>query len=89
MMMSCEIPNEVKEYIDLVKRGRHRTCQEQSALVSYVEKVFETEDIYVDKKQMERYMSLAKYFPFKELFPWEKFLITLWDCTYRNDGLPS
>ena len=76
MMMSCEIPNEVKEYIDLVKRGNHRTCQEQSALVSYVEKVFETEDIYVDKKQMERYMSLAKYFPFKELFPWEKFLIT-------------
>ena len=49
MMMSCEIPNEVKEYIDLVKRGSHRTCQEQSALVSYVEKVFETEDIYVDK----------------------------------------
>ena len=88
MMMSCEIPNEVKEYIDLVKRGSHRTCQEQSALVSYVEKVFETEDIYVDKKQMERYMSLAKYFPFKELFPWEKFLITLWDCTYRKDGLP-
>lgn len=87
-MMSCELPNEVKEYIDLVKQGHHRVCREQKALISYVQRVFETEDIYVDKKQLERYMSLAKYFPFKALFPWEKFLVALWDCTYKPDGLP-
>lgn len=87
-MMNCELPNEVKEYIDLVKQGHHRVCREQKALISYVQRVFETEDIYVDKKQLERYMSLAKYFPFKALFPWEKFLVALWDCTYKPDGLP-
>lgn len=87
-MMSCELPNEVKEYIDLVKQGHHRVCREQKALISYVQRVFETEDIYVDKKQLERYMSLAKYFPFKALFTWEKFLVALWDCTYKPDGLP-
>ena len=87
-MMSYELPNEVKEYIDLVKQGHHRVCREQKALISYVQRVFETEDIYVDKKQLERYMSLAKYFPFKALFPWEKFLVALWDCTYKPDGLP-
>ena len=87
-MMSCELPNEVKEYIDLVKQGHRRVCREQKALISYVQRVFETEDIYVDKKQLERYMSLAKYFPFKALFPWEKFLVALWDCTYKPDGMP-
>lgn len=86
--MSCNLPNEVKEYINLVESGKHRVCPEQKALVSYVRKVFTTEDIYVDGTKLERYMSLAKYFSFKALFPWEKFLVALWDCTYKPDALP-
>ena len=37
---------------------------------------------------MEHYLGLAKYFPFKDLFPWQKFCVTLWDCTYTQDGRP-
>lgn len=86
--MSCEIPAEVLEYIELVESGVHRTCREQQALAAHVRAIFEQEDIHVDLEQMRRYMGLAKYFPFKDLFPWEKFIIALWDCTYRADGQP-
>lgn len=86
--MSCEIPAEVLEYIQLVESGEHRTCREQRALAAHVRAVFEQENIHVDLEQLRRYMGLAKYFPFKDLFPWEKFIIALWDCTYRADGQP-
>lgn len=86
--MSCELPKEVLTYIDLVESGMPRTCREQQALVAHIRKVFETEDIYVDTEQLRKYMGLARYFPFKELFPWEQFLVALWDCTYKADGSP-
>ena len=32
---------------------------------------------------------MSKYFPFEEIFPWQKFVIGLHDCTYwRESGLP-
>lgn len=86
--MPCKLPAEVAEYLALVERGPHRACAEQKALAAHVRKVFETEDIRVDEAQLANYMGLAKYFSFKELFPWEKFLVCLWDCTYRADGQP-
>lgn len=82
------MPPEVLEYLELVESAPYRVCDEQKALAKYVRRCFETEDIYVDTWQLEKYLSLAKYFPF-ELFPWEKFLTALWDCTYwRETGLP-
>lgn len=84
--MSCKIPAEVQNYINLVETGPHRCCKEQHSLVAYIQKVFESEDLYVDEEQLRHYLSLAKYFPFKKLFPWQEFLIALWDCTYKTDG---
>lgn len=86
--MGCEMPDEVREYIELVENGPHRVCREQKALAGLVRRVLETEDVFVDTQQLSRYMGLAKYFPFKELFPWERFIVALWDCTYKPDGLP-
>ena len=86
--MSCRIPAEVQNYITLVESGPHRCCKEQHSLVAYIQKVFEREDLYVDEEQLRHYLSLAKYFPFKKLFPWQEFLIALWDCTYKADGNP-
>ena len=37
--MSCKIPPEVLEYIELVESGEYRCCPEQHALVAYVRKV--------------------------------------------------
>lgn len=63
-------------------------CEEQKAMAALVRRCFETEDIYVDEKQLADYMRLEKYFPF-QLFPWERFLTAIWDCTYWSDtGLP-
>lgn len=84
--MSCKIPPEVLEYIELVESGEYRCCPEQIALVAYVRRVFDTEDIFVDTERLAKYMGLQKYFPFK-LFPWQKFIITLWLCTYSAPGV--
>lgn len=85
--MSCEIPAEVLEYIELVESGQPRACPEQHALVALVRRAFETEDLRVETKRLEKYLGLQKYFPFA-LFPWEKFLFTLWNCTYTAQGRP-
>ena len=85
--MSCNLPPEVLEYIELVESDSPRACPEQHALVAHIRKCFETEDLTVDLVQLEKYMGLQKYFPFK-LFPWQKFVIALWDCTYTADGMP-
>lgn len=86
--MSYKIPDEVLEYISLVESATHPMCPEQQSLSAYIRSVFEEESIYVDEKQLKQYMGLTKYFPFKTLFPWERFLVALWDCTYREDGFP-
>lgn len=85
--MPCSIPPEVLEYIELVESGTPRACPEQHALVAMVRKAFATEDLRVDREQLDNYLGLQKYFQFR-LFPWEKFLMALWDCTYRPDGWP-
>ena len=85
--MSCKIPPEILEYIELVESDSPRACPEQHALVAHIRKCFETEDLTVDLSQLEKYMGLQKYFPF-DLFPWQKFLIGLWDCTYTAEGMP-
>ena len=86
--MSCEIPEQVEAYLELVESDQPRACPEQHALAAYVRRVFAQEDIRVDTEQLGHYLGLAKYFPFQELFPWEEFVLALWDCTYRADGAP-
>lgn len=87
-MMSCSLPTEISLYLEYLESGVRRVSQEQLAMSKLVRRVFAKEDIYIDAKQLSHYMGLAKYFPFQELFPWEKFVIALWDCTYKADGTP-
>lgn len=88
MTMSCEIPAEVLRYIELVEADAPRACEEQHALAAMIRRAFAKENIYVDAEQLRRYLSLTKYFPYERLYPWEEFLLALWDCTYRADGQP-
>ena len=79
----------IQEWMDIVEKGTYATCKEHKALVKRVRWCFEHEDIYVDEEQLEKYLGLAKYFPFDEVFPWQKFVIALHDCTYWKDtGMP-
>ena len=86
--MSCKIPPEILEYIELVESGAPRASPDQHALVAYVRRVFNTEDIRVDEEQLRKYLGLSKYFPFERMFPWQHFLVGLWLCTYKADGTP-
>lgn len=85
-MTNCR---EIDEFIELVRSGELNTCKEIKALVDHVEYCFENEDIYVDQERLDKYLSLAKYFPYDEVFPWQKFVIALHDCTfYKDSGMP-
>lgn len=86
--MSCEIPGEVLQYITSVENDMPKACKEQHALAAYIRRVFAEEDIFVDTEKLRKYLRMAKYFPFERLFPWEEFLLTLWDCTYQKSGTP-
>lgn len=85
MTTSCKIPLEIRQYISIVRSNEYPSCREQFQLCDFVEKVFQTEDIYVDEEQLAAYLSYQKYFPFG-LFPWEIFCFALHNCTYRADG---
>ena len=87
-MMTCNIPEEILNYIHLVEADTPRACKEQHALVAHIRKCFATEDIYVNTEQLKKYLGLVRYFPFERLFPWEEFLLALWDCTYKENGTP-
>lgn len=83
MMMICK---EIQNYIDLVRSGVIEVCQEQILLVEYVERCFEEENLFVDEEELNRYLSLQKYFPF-ELLEWEVFCFALHNCTYSKPGI--
>lgn len=84
MITGCK---HIDAYIDIVERGKIRTCKEQKQLVAYVKRVFAEEDVYIDLERVEKYMSYQKYFPFK-LFEWEEFLFCLHNCVFNRYGLP-
>lgn len=79
--MSYKFPAAVQEYVDIVKNETYRCCEEQKLLIEHVEKCFATEEIYIDEQQLENYLKLETYLPF-ELFPWQRFVLALHDCTY-------
>ena len=75
----------IQAYIDHVRSGLAPMCREQYQLVDLIEHIFATEDLIVDEEQLERYMGLLRYFPYK-LLPWESFLFALHNCVYTADG---
>lgn len=86
--MSCNLPPEILRYVESVESNTPRACREQHALVKHIRTCFESEDIYVDNEQLQKYLGLIKYFPYERLFPWEEFLLTIWNCTYRKNHMP-
>lgn len=75
----------IQDYMDLVRSGTVQMCREQLLLVDYVERIFATENLFVDENQLERYMDQQKYFPYK-LLEWETFCFALHNCVYKAPG---
>lgn len=76
-------------FIELVESGKLRTSKENKALVEHIKRAFDTEEIYVDNELADKYIGMARYFPFEQVFPWEEFIITLHLCTFeRGTGMP-
>lgn len=75
----------ILQYIEMVEKDKIRTCTEQKQMVKQVREVLENEDVYTDSAQLENYIKFTRYFPFKQLYPWEEFLLALFLCTYNKD----
>lgn len=81
---------EIYEYMDMVRNPdpEYPVCKWQVLFADLVDRAFAKNDIYVDLDQVNNYMGMQKYFPY-DLFPWEKILIVLHDCTYyKKTGRP-
>lgn len=88
-MMNYEINLHILQYLRMVETGTIEACSDQHLLCAYIRRCFETEDIYTDSEQLEKYLGLAKYFPYERLFEWEEFCIALHLCTFwRKDNRP-
>lgn len=83
-----ELPEVVRAYFERIESGAQRAGKDQLALAAMIRRCFKTEDLRVDEKQLTAYLKQAKYFPYKDLFPWQKMLVALWLCTYDENGLP-
>lgn len=75
----------IQAYLDIVRSGITEVCREQVLLADLIENTFATEDLILDEEQLERYMGLQRYFPYK-LLPWETFLFALHNCVYTTEG---
>ena len=79
----------IDPWIDLVESGRIRSCKEQKALVKLVRRVLDSGEVFIDHKQADDYFGLCEYFPYKDIFEWQQFFLTLHLCVYRkSDGMP-
>lgn len=79
----------LKPFIDLVESGKLRASKDVRALVRHVKHSLKEEEIFVDDDLADKYLGMAKYFPFETVFPWQEFVITLHDCTFwKGSGLP-
>ncbi len=86
---TCNIPEEILNYIHLVEADTPRACKEQHALVAHIRKCFATEDIDVNTEQLaKKYLGLVRYFPLSDVSDGKNFYSALWDCTYKENGTP-
>ncbi len=87
--MNSKINPHILAYMLQVESGEIAACKEQHDLMAHVRKCFETEHIYTDDVQLDKYLGMAKYFPFDRIFEWQEFVLALHCCTYRRkDGMP-
>jgi phage terminase large subunit-like protein len=86
---NSKINPHILRYMEMVESGEIKVCEEQHDLMAHICKCFETEDIYTNDEQLEKYLGLSKYFPYEKIFEWEEFVLALHCCTYRTkDDMP-
>lgn len=84
--MNCKRYKRIFDYIDMVKTGKVNVCQDQLDMIdNVVLPVLNREDVFVDEEQIEKGLSLQKYFPYR-LIEWEIFLFALIAGVYLEDG---
>lgn len=78
---------EVAGWLHMVEDGGIVACADQHLLCALVRRIFATEDLYLDRERLDRYLGYQRYFPF-DLEPDELFMLALMLCLYNADGVP-
>ena len=63
-MKNSKINKHIQEWIDIVENETYKVSNDQKQLVKHIKWCFENEEIYTDDEQLEKYISLIKYFPY-------------------------
>ncbi len=87
-MTHSKLNHHIERYLQMIEKEEVRSCNKQKLLAKHVRKCFATEKLRVDGDRLEKYLGLAKYFPFERLFEWEVFCFALHFCVFRADGMP-
>lgn len=82
--MTSKINPYVLRYLEQIESDTPRASKDLHLLAAHVRRCFETEELYTDNEQLEKYLGLAKYFPYETLFTWEEFCIALHLCTFKK-----
>lgn len=86
--MNCDLNPHILGYLEQIESRECVPNGDRIQLAALVRRSFETEDVYTDGEQLEKYLSLQKYVPYR-LLGWEIFLVALHLCTYwRESGKP-
>ena len=85
--IDVEAVPEVAGWLHVVEDGKIVACRDQHQLCAFVRRVFETEDLWLDRQRLNTYLGYQKFFPF-DLTPDEKFMLALMLCLYAPPGVP-
>ncbi len=73
-------------YLKKIEEHPEKFNEERILLKDLLRYIFLHEKLYIDDEQVENYFAFQKYF--FQLYDWEKFLIVLHDCVFKENGLP-
>ncbi len=75
----------IDTWIDLVESGKVQACEEQKLLMSFVRKVLDDDNVYIDSERIyEAVRVVEDYFPFK-LLDFQKFFFCFVDGIFYKD----
>ena len=86
-VIDVETIPEIAQWMHMVEDGQIVACKWQHLLCKMVRRIFETEQLWLDRDRLDRYLSYQALFPFN-LNAEEKFMLTLVLCLYAKPGVP-
>lgn len=77
----------ITEYIKLVESGKEKANNDRKKLIKLIKKILKKEKLIFNQELYEKYLAIGKAM-YKQIFPWQTFLLALFLCLFKADGKP-